>query len=90
MSKRIYSAITLKNKKDNLSQKSLSLSKFNSTDNRIKFNPNQDYFALLTQIKNKKIKLGTPPTLFHYFIKKNAQKSINIRLNYLSKESQSS
>ena len=90
MSKRIYSAITLKSKKDNLSQKSLSLSKFNSTDNRIKFNPNQDYFALLTQIKNKKIKLGTPPTLFHYFIKKNAQKSINIRLNYLSKESQSS
>ena len=90
MSKRIYSAITLKSKKDNLSQKSLSLSKFNSTDNRIIFNPNQDYFALLTQIKNKKIKLGTPPTLFHYFIKKNAQKSINIRLNYLSKESQSS
>ena len=90
MSKRISSAMVLKNKKDNLSQKSLSLSKFNSTESRIKFNPNQDYFALLTQIKNKKIKLGTPPTLFHYFVKKSAQKSINIRLNYLSKENQTS
>ena len=90
MSKRISSAMVLKNKKDNLSQKSLSLSKFNSTESRIKLNPNQDYFALLTQTKNKKIKLGTPPTLFHNFIKKSAQKSINMRLNYLSKENQTS
>ena len=90
MSERIYSAMILKNKKDDLSQKSLSLSKFNSTESRIKFKQNQDYFALLTQIKNKKIKLGTPPTLFHYFVKKSAQKSINIRLNYLSKENQTS
>ena len=90
MSKRISSAIILKHKKENLSQKSLSLSKFNSTESKIKYNPNQDYFSLLTQLKNSKKKLGTPPTLFHYFIKKNAQKSINIRLSYLSHEKQNS
>jgi len=90
MSERISSAIISKRKKENLSQKSLSISKFNSTESRIKYNPNQDYFSLLTQLKNSKLKLGTPPTLFHYFIKKNAQKSINIRLSYLSQEKQNS
>ena len=90
MSKRIYSAMILKKKNENSSPKSSSLSKFNSTEGRIKFNPNQDYFSLVTQIKKGKKDLGTPPTLFHYLIKKKAQNSINIRLNYQSKENQTS
>lgn len=85
MKNRISSAFTQKYNKQNLSQKSLSISKFNSTESKIKKNEKKNYFSLLTQIKNKKINLGTPPTLFHYFIKKNAEKSINIRLSYLVK-----
>jgi hypothetical protein len=54
MSKRIYSAMILKKKNENSSPKSSSLSKFNSTEGRIKFNPNQDYFSLVTQIKKEK------------------------------------
>ena len=91
MKKRIPSALVQNSKKKNFSQKSLSLSKFNSTESQIKANPKNDYFSLLTQVKNQNIKLGTPPTLFHYFIKKNAQKSLNIRLSYLARrESQTS
>lgn len=55
MEKRLSSAKIQKYKKQNFSQKSLSLSKFNSTETNIKTNQKKDYFALLTQIKNKKI-----------------------------------
>ena len=85
MKKQNYSPIIQKHKKQNISQKSLSLSKFNPNDSKITTNSKRDYFDLLTQIKNQKEKLGPPPTLFHYFIKKNAQKSIYIRLSYLAK-----
>ena len=91
MKKRIPSAGVPKYKQKNFSQKSLSLSKFNSTETQIKSNQKNDYFALLTQVKNKKVKLGTSPALFHYFVKKDAQRSLNIRLSYLAKrESQTS
>ena len=82
---RISSAFISKYKNQNLSQNSLSLSKLNTTESKIKSYPKKDYFAILTQIKNQNINLATSPTLFHYFIKKNAQKSINIRLSHLAK-----
>ena len=84
MKNRISSAFIKKYKKQNLFQKSSSLSKFNSTESKIKSPIKKDYFSLLTQIKNQKINEGTSPTLFHYFIRKNAEKSIKIRLNYLA------
>ena len=86
MSNRIFSAFMLKKKKGNFSNKSLSTSKFNSTESRSKYNPKKDYFSLLTQMKKKKINAEIQPTLFHYFVKKNAQNLINIRLSYLARE----
>ena len=85
MKKNTYDSMMQKYNKLNIFQKSLSLSKFNSNDSKITTNSKRDYFDLLTQIKNEKEKLGPPPTLFHYFIKKNAQRSINIRLSYLAR-----
>jgi hypothetical protein len=85
MKKNTYDSMMQKYNKLNIFQKSLSLSKFNSNDSKITTNSKRDYFDLLTQIKKEKVKLGPPPTLFHYFIKKNAQRSINIRLSYLAR-----
>ena len=81
MNERVSSAFIQKYKSENLFQKSLSLSKFNSTESKTKLYPKKDYFDLVTQIKKKKISLGTPPTLFHQFIKKYNQNSLKLKLN---------
>ena len=81
MKKRVLSAFPKKIINENSFKKSLSLSKYNSTESKTRLYPKNDYFDLLTQIKNKNIMLGTPPTLFHQFIKKTVENSLKKKLN---------